>query len=70
MWGSFVAATGSTVGLPRDLDPDLLRAFLVFEECTTVLPPDFDRGFARILPVPTGVRDLLGFPESLRELVI
>jgi len=70
MGRSLVTATGSTIGLPRRLDPDLLRAFLVFEECTAVLPPDLDRDFARILPVPTGVRDLLGFAESLRELVI
>jgi hypothetical protein len=70
MSGSLATATGSTIGLPPRLVPDLLRAFRVLEECTTVLPPDLDRDFARIFPAPAELRDLRGFGESLRELVI
>jgi hypothetical protein len=70
MWGSLATATGGTIGLPRLLDPDLLRAFLVLEGRTAILPPDSDRDFPPILPVLPGVRVLLGFAESLRELVI
>src|SRR5881397_3782416 len=56
---------------PRGLDRNLLRAFLILEDCTIVLPRDLDRDLARILSVLTEVRGLLGFAaESLRELVI
>ena len=52
------------------MDRNLLRALLVLEDCTIVLPRDLDLDFARILPVLTELRDLLGFAgESLRELV-
>ena len=68
---SLVAVIGCNIASPRGLDRNLLRAFLVLEDCTTVLPRDLDRDLARILPVLTGVRDLLGFSaESLREPVI
>ena len=53
------------------MDRNLLREFLVLEDCTIVLPRDLDLDFARILPVLTELRGLLGFAaESLRELVI
>ena len=68
---SFVAVIGCNIAAPRGLDRNLLRAFLVLEDCTIVLPRDLDLDFARILPILTELRDLLGFAaESLRELVI
>ena len=67
---SLVAVIGCNIAAPRGLDRNLLRAFLVLEDCTIVLPRDLDLDFARILPVLTELRDLLGFAgESLRELV-
>ena len=68
---SLVTAIGFNNVSPRGLDRNLLRAFLILEDCTIVLPRDLDRDLARILSVFTEVRGLLGFAaESLRELVI
>ena len=68
---SLVTVIGCNIVSPRGLDRNLLRALLVLEDCTIVLPRDLDLDFARIPPVLTELRDLLGFAgESLRELVI